>query len=244
MFKGYRSNTNTFFFRRARAGGLRTLGRSTGGSSAGAAVAAGIVPIAQASDRSDSDSIPFSASWCGPVGLLPSRGRISGGADRPDQSFGLTRHFVLCRILRDMAAALDVFSGRLPGTHSSSSSRTVPMWRNFHSRLTLCGSVADVFADPRHSYTRALLDAVPMINPGRRGPTGAARRRDSDAGGSIRNQRCILRPVCLNPSHLRRPEARKIPALAPGSAIRSLKHTHRALFMSPTNNPYLERPAA
>lgn len=143
LFKGYRSNTDSFYFRRARDAGLRTVGRTTtpelgmslmtestlngitrnpwdlncsaGGSSGGAAaaVAAGITPIAQGGDGGGSIRAP--ASWCGLVGLNPSRGRISGGPDRQDWWFGLSRPFVLCRTVRDMAAALDVFSGCEPG---------------------------------------------------------------------------------------------------------------------------------
>lgn len=143
LFKGCRPNTDSFFFRRARDAGLRTLGRTTtpelgstimtesivngitgnpwdlersaGGSSGGsaAAVAAGITPIASGSDGGGSIRVP--ASWCGLVGLNPSRGRISGGPDSQDPSFGLSRQFVLCRTIRDMAAALDVFSGPHPG---------------------------------------------------------------------------------------------------------------------------------
>ncbi|RWD26691.1 MAG: amidase [Mesorhizobium sp.] len=143
LFKGHRSSTDSYFFRRARRGGLRCLGRTTtpelgtsvmsqsilngitgnpwdlertaGGSSSGsaAAVAAGITPIASGSDGGGSIRIP--ASWCGLVGLNPSRGRVSGGPDRQDPSFGRSREFVLCRTVRDMAAALDVFSGPHPG---------------------------------------------------------------------------------------------------------------------------------
>lgn len=89
--------------------------RSAGGSSGGAAaaVAAGVVPIAHASDGGGSIRIP--AGWCGLVGLNPSRGRVSGGPDHQDSLFGLAREFAVCRTVRDMAAALDVFSGPEPG---------------------------------------------------------------------------------------------------------------------------------
>lgn len=89
--------------------------RSAGGSSGGAsaAVAAGVVPIAHASDGGGSIRIP--AGWCGLVGLNPSRGRVSGGPDHQDSLFGLAREFAVCRSVRDMAAALDVFSGPEPG---------------------------------------------------------------------------------------------------------------------------------
>nr|WP_292595033.1 amidase [Mesorhizobium sp.] len=143
LFKGHRSNADSHFYRRARAGGLGCLGRTTtselasavmsqsllngitgnpweleltaGGSSGGsaAAVAAGITPIGSGTDSGGSIRIP--ASWCGLVGLNPSRGRVSGGPDNQDASFGRSREFVLCRTVRDMAAALDVFSGPHPG---------------------------------------------------------------------------------------------------------------------------------
>lgn len=92
-----------------------SLDRSAGGSSGGAAaaVAAGVVPMAHASDGGGSIRIP--AGWCGLVGLNPSRGRVSGGPDGQDSLFGLAREFVVCRTVRDMAAALDVFSGPEPG---------------------------------------------------------------------------------------------------------------------------------
>ncbi|TIL20966.1 MAG: amidase [Mesorhizobium sp.] len=143
LFKGYRPETESYYFCRARDAGLRTIGRTTcpelgssgmsesllngitgnpwnlersaGGSSSGAAaaVSAGITPIAHASDGGGSIRVP--AAWCGLVGLNPSRGRVSGGPNNQDASFGKTRTFVLCRTVRDMAAALDMFSGPFPG---------------------------------------------------------------------------------------------------------------------------------
>ncbi len=93
------------------------LDRMAGGSSGGAAsaVAAGLVPVAQASDGGGSIRIP--ASCCGLVGLKPTRGRISGGPMYGDP-VGLSTAGPLARTVRDAAAFLDVMAGHAVGDPS------------------------------------------------------------------------------------------------------------------------------
>ena len=90
------------------------LTRMAGGSSGGAAaaVAAGLVPVAQGSDGGGSIRIP--ASCCGLVGFKPSRGRISGSPMHGDP-VGLGTAGPLARTVRDAAALLDVMAGPAVG---------------------------------------------------------------------------------------------------------------------------------
>jgi len=88
--------------------------RCAGGSSGGAcaAVAAGLVPAAHASDGAGSIRIP--AAWCGLPGLKPSRDRVvwrHAGRGRPDVEF------LVARSLRDTATALELLlaKGASPG---------------------------------------------------------------------------------------------------------------------------------
>ncbi len=91
----------------------RTAGGSSGG--AGAAVAAGLVPVAQGSDGGGSIRIP--AGCCGLVGLKPSRGRVSGAPMYGDP-VGLSTAGPIARTVRDAAALLDVLAGRAVGDPS------------------------------------------------------------------------------------------------------------------------------
>ncbi len=87
----------------------RTPGGSSGGS--GAAVAAGMVPVAHGNDGGGSIRIP--AACCGLVGLKPARGRVSHGPDG-GHSF-LVTDGVLTSTVADTAALLDVLAGYEPG---------------------------------------------------------------------------------------------------------------------------------
>jgi amidase len=99
----------------ARTGPTRNpwkLDRIAGGSSGGsaAAVAAGVVPVAHASDGAGSIRIP--AACCGLVGLKPSRGRTLAPCDALDVPFAFSANFVVSRTVRDSAALLDVARSR------------------------------------------------------------------------------------------------------------------------------------
>lgn len=84
----------------------RTPGGSSGGS--GAAVAAGLVPIASAGDGAGSIRIP--AASCGVFGLKPTRGRVSL-APEAEGWRGMAVLGCLSRSVLDTALWLDVISG-------------------------------------------------------------------------------------------------------------------------------------
>ena len=105
---------------------------SSGG--AAAAVAAGIVRIAHASDGGGSIRIPASAN--GLVGLKPSRGRISNAPAGEAWGGGTTDGAVTLTV-RDAALALDVLAGPEPGDPYVPAHRAPP-----------AGYVAEVGQDP------------------------------------------------------------------------------------------------
>ena len=88
----------------------RTPGGSSGGSAA--AIAAGLVPFATASDGAGSIRIP--ASFCGVYGLKPSRGRVPSGPSAFAGWMDTTVSGPITRTVRDAALYLDVVAGAHP----------------------------------------------------------------------------------------------------------------------------------
>lgn len=88
----------------------------SGGSSGGAAsaTAAGIVPLAHASDGLGSIRIP--AACCGLVGMKTTRDRNPNGGDDGDRAIGFSVDHVVSRTVRDSAAMLDATGYPEPGS--------------------------------------------------------------------------------------------------------------------------------
>lgn len=103
------------------------LSRTSGGSSGGAsaAVAAGIIPLAHASDGGGSIRIP--AACCGLFGLKPSRARTTMAPDAGEGWGGMSTVHAVSRSVRDSAALLDVTSQLVPGDPYAAPMPTRPL---------------------------------------------------------------------------------------------------------------------
>ena len=88
-----------------------TPGGSSGGSAA--AVAARVLPLAEASDGGGSIRVP--AAHSGLVGLKPARGRITMAPHGADFWYGGVTFLCVSRSVRDTAAYFDAIGGPLPG---------------------------------------------------------------------------------------------------------------------------------
>ena len=141
----------------------RTPGGSSGG--AAAAVAAGIVPVAGASDGGGSIRIP--AACTGLFGFKAGRGLIPHGPEASEPLLGLATGGVISRSVRDTAAMLDVLAGPeavSPYAAATSSTPYLEELAKAPGRLRI-GYTADssLRETPDREATQAVEDAAALL---------------------------------------------------------------------------------
>jgi len=142
-----------------------TPGGSSGG--AAAAVAARILPLAEASDGAGSIRVP--ASNNGLIGMKPSRGTSTFAPIWADYWHGGAQFLCVSRTVRDTAAYLDVVYGTLPGDPYKAPERTRPFLdeaRTNPDRLRIGFTVTPPDGNPIHPEAVAAVQATAKLLAG------------------------------------------------------------------------------
>ena len=201
---------------------LGSAAHSRAGSSGGsaAAVAAGLVPIALATDGAGSIRIP--AASCGLFGLKPQRGRVSLAPDLEHWN-GLSAYNCVSRNVRDTALWLDVVSGG-----SQEPGAPPPPERPFveaaaHAARQAAGRLVDRAAPRRRAADRRRRRQGRRRRDRRAAalarPRGRAARSETGAGSATTSPPATCAgspktsPGCRTPSG-----SNAAPAASPGSA--------------------------
>lgn len=140
----------------------RTPGGSSGGSAA--AVAAGVVPVAGASDGGGSIRIP--AACCGLFGLKPGRGLVPSGPARAENFHGAALDGVVSRTVRDSAAGLDCLVGPDPRSPYAAASPERPFTeeaRREPGKLRIGYTSRSPLGRPHPHAVAALTDAAQLL---------------------------------------------------------------------------------
>ncbi len=137
------------------------LNHSSGGSSGGAAaaVAAGMVPMAHATDGGGSIRIPASAT--GLFGLKPTRGRTPRFP--PVAADYISVDLCVSRSVRDTARMLDVLAGALPGAMYWAPDPEVPFRQAMHTdpgSLRIAFDTVDMRGRPAHPECAKAVEAA------------------------------------------------------------------------------------
>jgi amidase len=134
-------------------------GGSSGGSSA--AVAAGYVPLAHASDGLGSIRIP--AACCGLVGMKPTRDRNPNLPDGFDYAMGFCVDHVVSRSVRDSAAMLDVTGVPEPGSPYATPAKAGPYLDEVGraaGRLRIAWSTETASGTPVHPDVQGAIETA------------------------------------------------------------------------------------
>ncbi len=133
----------------------------SGGSSGGAAsaVAAGMVPLAHASDGLGSIRIP--AACCGLVGMKVTRDRNPNGVHDTDRVIGFSVDHVVSRTVRDSAAMLDATCAPQPASPYAYPPRERPYMEEIErapGKLRIAWSTETPAGDPIDPDVRATIE--------------------------------------------------------------------------------------